>query len=77
MRPLVKSDGGRFDPHAISRHDTNEVFAHPARDMRDHQVAAIKLDAKPRVRQRFVTTPSTSKASSLGFCVIRDSQRVG
>ena len=61
----------KLDAHPIARHDADEMLPHFSGDVRDHRMAAVELHAKPRVGQACVTTPSTSSASSFGFCAIR------
>ena len=43
---IVRRD---FDFHAVTRHDSNEVLAHPSRDVRHHFATSLELDSKPSV----------------------------
>ena len=38
-----------FDLHLVSGDNTDEVFAHSSRDMRDHFVTAVDRDAEARI----------------------------
>ena len=45
--------GGELDLHAVTRKDPDVVHSHLARDVREHFVPVLELDAKHGVRERF------------------------
>src|SRR5690349_19634005 len=48
LRQIVRR---QFNPHPIPRNDTNEVLAHPPRNVSHHEVSTFDFNAEPRIRQ--------------------------
>src|SRR5437773_855233 len=46
--------GGELDPDAVARQDTDEEFAHAARDVGQHAVAVLELDLERGVGEGFL-----------------------
>lgn len=44
--------GRKFNSHFVARHNTDEVLAHPARNVGIHDVAPLDFYAKPGICQR-------------------------
>src|SRR5664280_193300 len=54
----------QLDDHLVTREYPDVVHAHLARDVREHLVAVLELNAEHRVGRGSTTVPSSSMASS-------------